>query len=391
MPQLCDTLSCNGCSACANICPKNCIQMVPDEEGFLRPVVDETVCVSCGLCQKVCPVLHPPVLPEQEPELLAAINRDETDRSGASSGGIFILLARYVLEKKGVVFGAAFQPDFSVAHDYAQTEPEVSRFCGSKYLQSRIGDSYQKAKEFLGQGRYVLFTGTPCQIIGLKQYLGKDYPTLICMDIICHGVPSPAVWMKYVQQRIESDHADLPTLIEFRSKDTGWSLFSMKFTYKDKAYRSSLREDAFMRGFLKNLYLRPSCHQCIAKDTHRVSDITLADLWGAAKICPELFDDKGTSLVMLHSEKAMAIWDTIRHKIQSAPIGEEALAHNSAAIRSVDPHPNRPLFFQRFQHCQDLSVLILELTPDPVEKPPSLIRRIRSKLGRALCPLFRSK
>ena len=149
---------------------KRVVQSTPSEalldpEGFLRPVVDEAVCVNCGLCQKVCPVFHPPVLPEQEPELLAAINGDDADRSGASSGGTFILLARYVLEKKGVVFGAAFQPDFSVAHDYAQTQSEVYRFCGSKYVQSKIGDSYQKAKSFLEQGRYVLFTGTPCQII----------------------------------------------------------------------------------------------------------------------------------------------------------------------------------------------------------------------------------
>ena len=146
-----------------------------------------------------------------------------------------------------------------------------------------------------------------------------------------------------------------------------------------------------MRGFLRDLYLRPSCYRCVTKGTHRVADITLADLWGAARICPELFDDKGTSLVMLHSEKAKSIWDAISHKIQCAPVGDEAIAYNPAAVRSVTPHPNRSLFFQRFPSEEDISALILELTPDPVVKPPSLYRRIRGKLGRALRPLFKSR
>lgn len=384
MLQLCDARSCNGCTACANICPKKCINMTPDKEGFLRPVVEESACIGCGLCQKVCPVLHPPVLPQQEPELLATVNRDDADRLGSSSGGIFILLARYVLGKKGVVFGAAFQPDFSVAHDYAETESEVYRFCGSKYLQSKIGDSYQKVKLFLEQDRYVLFTGTPCQIIGLKQYLGKDYPKLITVDIICHGVPSPAVWMEYVRQRIASDHAGLPERIEFRAKDTGWTVFSMKFTYKDKRYCASLRDDPFMRGFLRDLYLRPSCYRCIAKGTRRVSDITLADFWNVQKLCPELFDDKGTSLVMVHSQKGKAAWEQIAHQVRCAPAPEEAIACNPAAVRSVTAHPNREEFFRRLEDCKDLSALILELTPDPVVKPPSLYRRIRGKMGRIL-------
>lgn len=391
MPQLCDVLSCNGCAACAGICPKKCIDMVPDPEGFLRPVVDRTACAGCGLCQKVCPVLHPPVAPDREPELLAAVGLDDDDRMQASSGGVFILLARYVLERQGVVFGAAFQPDFSVAHDYAESEPEVYRFCGSKYLQSRIGDSYQKARAFLEQGRHVLFTGTPCQIIGLKSFLGKDYDKLISMDIICHGVPSPAVWQRYVQARTEKDGAGPPDHITFRSKSKSWSRYEIVFRYEGKEYRVQYGNDPYMRGFLRDLYLRPSCHQCIAKGTRRVSDITLADLWGAEKLCPELYDDKGTSLVMLHSEKGKEVWDDIRHKLRCAPVGTEAIAHNSAAIRSVEPHPNRDLFFQQLGDREDLSALILELTCDPVPAPPSLYRRIRGKLGRILRSCFKSK
>ena len=391
MPKLCDTLSCSGCTACANACPKECISMVADDEGFLRPHVDMTQCVDCGLCQRACPVLHPPTLPDRQPQLLAVLNKDEQDRSRAASGGMFILLAQQIIHKGGVVFGAAFEPDFSVAHCAAETEADLYRFCGPKYTQSVISDSYQQALSFLKQGRQVLFSGTPCQIMGLRTFLGKDYPDLLTVDIICHGIPSPAVWQRYIQDRCRKDGEDRPDFITFRSKDNGWTKYEVVFRYPQNEYRIHHGQDPFMRGFLKDLYLRPSCHRCIAKGTRRVADITLADLWGAAKICPELFDDKGTSLVMLHSEKAKAIWDAIGHKIQSAPVGEEAIAYNSAAIRSVVPHPNRSLFFQRFRDHEDLSSLILELTPDPVVKPPSLYRRIRGKLGRALRPLFKSK
>lgn len=390
MPKLCDVSSCSGCAACANACPKGCISMVADAEGFLRPAVDGTRCVECGLCGRACPVLHPPVAPAQEPQLWAVINTDDFDRVRAASGGMFILLARQVLEKGGVVFGAVFRSDFSVAHGAAETEADLYRFCGPKYLQSVIGDTFLQTKKALDQGRYVLFSGTPCQIMGLRSFLGKDYPTLLTVDLICHGVPSPAVWRRYVRERSEKD-GGWPQEVSFRSKAKSWGNYEVLFQYGSTEYRVHHRDDPYMRGFLRDLYLRPSCHQCIAKGTRRVSDITLADLWGAQKLCPELFDDKGTSLVMIHSQKGKAVWEKISHQVCCAPVSEETIACNPAAVRSVDPHPNREWFFQRWTDCEDLSALILELTPDPVVKSPSLYLRIRGKLGRALHPLFKSR
>lgn len=384
MSELCDALSCSGCSACANACPKGCISMTADAEGFLRPRVDTERCVECGLCQKACPLLHPPELPEREPQLWAVVNTDDEDRSRAASGGMFILLARHILDRGGVVFGAAFQPDFSVAHCGADTKADVYRFCGPKYVQSVIGDTYQQAKSLLELGRHVLFSGTPCQIMGLRAFLGRDYPNLLAVDIICHGTPSPSVWKHYLAERITKDDGGQLRRVSFRSKSQSWTRYEVVFQYDEKEYRVHNWEDPYMRGFLKELYLRPSCHQCIAKGTRRVSDITLADLWGAGKLRPELHDDKGTSLVMLHSDKGRALWDAVCDKTHHAPVGAEAIDYNPAAVRSMIPHPNRSVFFQRYSETGDLSGMILELTPDPVKEPLSLYSRVRGKIGRAL-------
>lgn len=383
MPVLCEVCQCNGCSACANICPKRCISMEPDVEGFWRPMVDTAQCIACGLCEKVCPVLNPPNLPEGDPDCFAAINIDDQERLQASSGGLFILLARWVIENRGAVFGAAFNSDFSVSHKCAETEPEVSAFCTSKYVQSEIGSTYQEAKALLDQGRYVLFSGTPCQILGLRCYLGKNYEKLFTVDIICHGVPSPAVWRRYVQERAQKD-ADgrLPVNINFRAKEDSWSKFSMLFAYEREEYCVPHRDDSYMRGFLRNLYLRPSCHQCIAKNTHRVSDITLADFWGIRHICPEMNDDQGTSLVLLHTKRAKTIWTDISRTIKYMPVDlDNAIGWNSAAIQSVDCHPNRTVFFEYFPTCEDLSALILKLTPDSKSNIRTFYRRIMSKVA----------
>lgn len=356
--------------------------MDADSEGFLRPKVDTAACVQCGLCEKACPILHVPVLPAQEPEYFGAVNRSDPDRACASSGGMFILLARWILERNGVVFGAAFQSDFSVAHSFAETEAEVLAFCGSKYLQSRIGDTFRQAKAFLEQGRWVLFSGTPCQIMGLKSFLGEDHSKLITVDIVCHGVPSPAVWQRYVQERVSRDGKGALQLVSFRAK--GERGYSTLLRYEGGEYRVPHWKDPYMRGFLKELYLRPSCYQCIAKGTRRVADFTLADLWGAGEICPELDDGKGVSLVLLHSEKAKRLWSHISISIRGTPVGPEVFDHNPAAVCSMVCHPKRDTFFCRFQANADLINLICELTAEPEAPAMSLFRRVRGKIGLVL-------
>lgn len=237
-----DKKECCGCSACVQRCPKQCIVMKEDEEGFLYPVVDKEVCIDCGLCEQVCPVLRQ--REEREPlEVYAAFNKNEEVRMQSSSGGIFTALAEPIIKEGGVVFGARFNEDWEVVHDYVETVEGLSAFRGSKYVQSRIGCTFSQAEQFLKQGRKVLFSGTPCQIAGLKLFLRKEYENLLSVDFICHGVPSPGVWRQYLNEFIVyqgnkkkiSFFPSKPIIlnsirdisrIEFRNKRLGWKKYS---------------------------------------------------------------------------------------------------------------------------------------------------------------------
>lgn len=338
--------TCCGCQACAQVCPKGCITMKADEEGFLYPVVDETVCVRCGLCEKVCPVLHNTESGQGNPKAYAAYNLNEEVRLASSSGGIFTLLAEYVLEQNGIIYGTAME-SFRVKH-IRVSEPEgLALLRGSKYVQSDIGQTYVQARADLEAGKTVLFTGTPCQIEGLKAFLRKDYENLITMDIICHGVPSPMVWDKYVALREDTAGAAAAKVF-FRHKKFGWKLFSVFFTFSDNSeYVQNLYQDSFMKAFLNDLCLRPSCYQCNFKKLNRVSDITVADFWGIETVCPEMDDDKGTSLVLVHSEQGEALVDTLRGKLCYKEVNlEAALQGNPAMVNSAKKPETRDVFMR---------------------------------------------
>lgn len=192
---------CCGCAACAQRCPKQCISMKEDAEGFLYPTVDTEVCIDCGLCEKVCPELNSGR--ERQPQkVYAAINKDEKIRLGSSSGGVFTALAEQTIDEGGVVFGARFDENWEVVHAYTETKEGLTAFRGSKYVQSRIGNAYKDAERFLRNGRKVLFTGTPCLVMGLKLYLGRDYDNLLTVDFLCHGVPSPKAWRLYLKEEV---------------------------------------------------------------------------------------------------------------------------------------------------------------------------------------------
>lgn len=279
------------------------------------------------------------------PRAYAAINQNAAIRANSSSGGVFYLLAEYVISRGGVVFGARYNSDWEVVHDFAETVEGIAAFMGSKYVQSRAGDTYSKAKAFLKQGRLVLFSGTPCQIYGLKAYLGEDYENLITMDLICHGVPSPKVWREYIQL---CEQGRKIKAISFRDKTEGWLKFSLKINFEDdQSYRKTLREDLFMKGFLQNIYLRPSCYNCRFKGVRRESDVTLADLWGCSAVAPELFDDKGTSLVLIQSEKGAEIWETISRNMQILQLHtDDYQKFNSSLTTSVAQPRKRRKFYQ---------------------------------------------
>jgi NAD-dependent dihydropyrimidine dehydrogenase PreA subunit len=376
-----DNKDCCGCSACASVCPKHCITMSEDSEGFLYPCVDENACIDCHLCEKVCPIIN--YGNEREPlAVYAAKNPDETIRMQSSSGGIFTLLAERVIDEGGVVFGATFNDRWEVVHNYVETKEELAKFRGSKYVQSKIGDSYQMAKSFLKEGRKVLFSGTPCQIVGLKKYLCKDYDNLLAVDFICHGVPSPGVFRTYLQEEIDKEsarkgggkntvlHPCIPLITEsngldckgleiksiaFRDKRNGWKKygFALGLSKASAAGEKNtvslsyalINKNPFLKGFLCDLYLRPSCHACPAKQLKSGSDITLGDFWGIESLMPEIDDDKGISAITVNSDKGIETLHSINVELLEVQYNE-LTTRNPALINSCPLTSKRTDFFK---------------------------------------------
>lgn len=340
-----DKKKCCACSACYSVCPVNAIKMIEDEKGFKYPKVDMGKCINCGLCEKVCPIINEKNI-ENNPKAYACYNKDEYTRIQSTSGGIFTLLAKKIIQKGGVVFGASFGQEFNIVeHSYSENIKETAKFRGSKYLQSDMGDSYKKVKEFLMKERYVLFTGTPCQIEGLKNYLGKEYAKLYLQDIVCHGVPSPKIWREYKNYR--SNNSKL-TEMSFRSKkEEGWSKYhiSMKFG-NGKKYNTRHDKDTYIMAFLSHLALRESCTDCRFKKKNRVSDITLGDFWGINGINTKMNDEKGTSLVVINSLKGQELFDSIKDEIIYEEVNfENAIKENPSYIYSSKTNIKSEQFF----------------------------------------------
>ena len=355
--------------------------MESDSEGFKYPAVNSSLCINCGLCEKVCPIINPKsTAKDSEPTAYAAFNKSEDIRRKSSSGGVFTLLAESIISKGGVVFGAAFDECFEVKHIAVEKIEDLEKLRGSKYVQSDIEDSLRFTKEYLENGRYVLFTGTPCQIAGLKSYLGKDYERLICQDIICHGVPSPLAWEKYKDHRKKRDAEDTLS-ISFRDKKDGWKAYCVHFEHPEASYCKTFSQDLYMQAFLKNLCLRPSCYECAFKTLDRDSDITLADFWGVQNVHPEMDDDKGISLVLLHSKKGRELFEEIMHQLsfQSTDI-HNAIKYNSSAVRSSSRNPQRDKFIKDIKNS-DFELVVKKYTKTPFStRLKRFIKRILSKI-----------
>lgn len=339
MINIVEKSKCSGCYACVEVCPRKCIDMVSDAEGFWYPYVDVNKCIKCGVCEQVCPIKESHTKSTQGDPLIAyaAINKNPSVRLKSSSGGIFSALAIYILSNSGVVFGAGFDENFNVVHKYVEHGDDLHELQGSKYVQSRIGNSYHQAEEFLKQGKLVLFSGTPCQIEGLFSYLNKSYDNLITTDLICHGVPSPMVWRKYVEYRRLMANGARPKKISFRAKNYGWKRYSVSFLFEnDTEYRQTLDKDPMMQVFLKNLCLRPSCHDCFFKSKVRRSDITLADFWGVNNVIPNIDDNKGVSLVFIQSRKGQELFSRISESVTFVEVDQDtAIVYNTSMIESA--------------------------------------------------------
>lgn len=384
--------NCCGCEACVQACPKHCITMTMNSEGFYYPQVDVKKCVTCRSCVNVCPTLKK--MTDRIPlKAYGAINENEQIRLNSSSGGLFTLLAIEIIKRGGCVFGARFDEKWNVIHDYVLKIEDLDKFRGSKYVQSSIGTAYKDSKKFLDSGRLVLFSGTPCQISGLQGFLKREYDNLLLIDFVCHGVPSPGVWQWYLEREKQVVRKQLVkfslisflfpnpfiTKCEFRNKENGWSRYHFVLSFaqvlirdrKNVSISSVHYENPYMRLFLRNLILRSSCYKCLMKRGHSHSDITLADFWNVHRVIQCKDDDKGTSLVLLNTEKGQKLFETIKCKKVEVDF-EQAIQYNKAWSESYEMNPNRGVFFRNYKkHLDDFDVYVDSI-------PPTYIDRIKS-------------
>ena len=346
-------IKCSGCGACVQLCPKKAVSLCANFEGFLYPKIDGFLCVNCGLCEKNCPVNQGGNDAENfsEKNTFACMADDEKIREESSSGGMFSVFAEKIIENGGIVFGAEFDEDFSVKLGWTDSVEKLERFCGSKYLQARTENSFSECKKFLDDGLKVLFTGTPCQIAGLKAFLKTDYENLYTVDFICHGVPSAELWQKYVKYR-EKKSASRTVKTAFRRKNDGWKLYSLSFTFaNDSEYRQPLTKDKYLQIFLKDNALRESCYRCSFRGDNHKSDLTIADFWGIEALCPDFFDDRGTSLLIVQNEKGKEFFDSCKDRFRSRETDFfKAVSFNPAYFKSPARKDKRNFFYKDFEN-----------------------------------------
>lgn len=349
---------CTGCMACYNVCPNDAIEVIENEEGFLYTKINEEKCIECGLCKKVCPTNKLYSYKYENPEFYAVINKNEDDRIKSSSGGVVSCIVKEILKDNGTVYGVTL--DNNVAkHVRINNEKDLYKIMGSKYVQSEIGDIFKYVKSDLDENKKVLFTGTPCQIEGLKSYLGSEYENLICISIICHGVPSPKVFKKHIEEKEKNENKKIGN-VSFRDKTFGWHKFSMLYEYENNNQKIiPFVDDIFMQGFLKNYFLRESCYNCQMRfEKKNSADIIIGDFWGIENVMPDIDDDKGVSAIIVNSEKGKNIWEKITDKvIFEKTTFNDILKANPVLTASVKYTKLRQKFFELSKNNEvDVSV-----------------------------------
>lgn len=354
---------CTGCGTCINICPAEAISMQENNEGFLYPVIDEDKCTNCGLCAKRCPILSERKnTNKKNPECYAVMATDEI-RSMSSSGGMFTLIADYILEQGGYVCGAAYNNDWSVSHIIVDNKEDVSKLRGSKYLQSNTEKCYTEIKKLLKNNKKVLFTGCPCQVAGLYGYLGKDYENLLTMELLCHGTPSYKTFKKYLDETFPE--ADIER-IEFRDKSLNWcSSNIMIYHSSGEISVMNVKDDPYEKGFHRGLFNRESCAPCKFARLPRQADFTVADWWGIHKIKPEYDDKKGTSLVLTNNPKAEKTFLTIKtnmKKVCQIPLKDAKSSVNVTIYRPLKHNQGRNNYFKSIDNIPFLKNVESSLT-----------------------------
>lgn len=340
---------CCGCTACASICPKNAITMKEDFEGFLYPVIDKDKCINCGLCDKTCPIKNKNIKKEKFEEAYTLRVKDKEILKSSTSGGFFTPIAEYVINIGGVVYGVGFDEKWNVCHKEAKTIEAIQEFKGSKYVQSDINGIFEKVEDNLKKDKYVLFSGTPCQVEGLKKYLKKDYEKLYTVDLICHGVPSPKLWSEYIKFQ-EKKYKSKIKEVYFRNKTYGYHSGTMKIVFDNgKEYYGSARVDYMLKSFFKEIASRPSCYDCSFKTRNHISDITIYDCWNIEKLNSDIKDDDlGFTNIIVNSKKGNNILQEIKNKfdIYKVNIDKQIELDGSMVEHSAIQNQNRSFYYR---------------------------------------------
>lgn len=340
---------CCGCTACAGVCPVGCIAMKADSEGFVYPVVDADKCIGCGKCDRVCPVQNRE--PEREPRKKAYIlrNKDADIVKNSTSGGATSAFCEAVVAKGGIVFGAVYDEVFRVKHCGIDNAAELTLFRGSKYVQSDTTGIFAQVKEQLESGRLTMFIGTPCQVAGLKRYLGREYDNLLTVDFVCHAVPSPLVWDLY-RQTMEQKYGAPIASVNFREKSFGYHSSTITVTFANgKKSQENTLTDLMMKSFFDSISTRPSCHECAFRRADRVSDTTVFDCWNITRYVPSVKDDdKGYTAVLVHSDKGEELVKSAADKTVAYPADFDLLLQYCGVMALKNPpiHPQRDAFFK---------------------------------------------
>ncbi len=381
MIEIKDKRKCSGCGACAGICPQNCIKMSPDQEGFSYPEVDVTKCIGCGKCEKVCPVLNT-VTFHSHPHTMVARTKDRDLLKKCTSGGVFTAMAKACTREGGIAFGAVYLDSFEVVHSKIETEDEVEKLAGSKYVQSNMDGVYPQIREALLAKKDVIFCGTPCQVAGLNGFLGKSYDNLLLVDLVCHGVPSPTLWKKYLEY-IQTSKGQLRA-VNFRGKSFGYHVTVMEETFCDgKVLTGSARTNLMSKCYFKNIADRPICYHCPFKTVSRVSDLTLFDSWHASELVKEITDDDmGYTNILIHTEKGRQFLNTYGNDlILFSADTEKALSlDGKMATSSVAEPLQREVFYQMLEE-KGIKNTVDELIP--ISRKDYLIEKSK----RVLCCL----
>lgn len=310
--------NCCGCTACKSICPTKAIQMIPDQEGFLYPEINQELCIDCGRCRKVCPFLNSIRVDDKldKPFVYAVKQKDFETRMQSTSGGVYTSISNVVLDKSGSIYGVKFDKNFKVIHSKAIDNKGRNKFRGSKYVQSDLGDIFNQIQNELKSGQIVFFTGTGCQVAGLRKFLldtKTNIDGLITNDIICHGTPSPLLWdefLKFIQKNSKLKS------YTFRYKEKGWHGYNIKAEFEDGKIKVNTPDiKVYSNIFTTDCALRPSCYNCKFANLERKSDIMIGDFWGVEKTMPEIDDDKGISLVLVNTIKGKDVFDLIKSNI----------------------------------------------------------------------------